>query len=48
MSKALYKGPTQNFFISGDLNIDTIEMNTYLAKVVSKLNNISANGLGEI
>ncbi len=48
MSKALYKGPTQNFFISGDLKVDTIEMNAHLAQVVSKLNNLSANSLGEI
>ena len=40
-NKALYKGPTQHFFISGDLKIDTVQMNAQLVQVVNKLNNLS-------
>ena len=48
VSKALYKGSTQHFFISGDLKVDTVELNAHIVQVVSKLNNISTNTVGEV
>lgn len=47
-SKALYKGPTQNFFISGDTTINTVEMNAHIAQVVSVLYKVQPKEIAEV
>jgi hypothetical protein len=46
--KALYKGPTQQFFISRDLSIDIVQMNLHLIQVLNNLLNSKVTMTDEV